>query len=265
MEDPQVRIKNHDIPLFVAASLFFDGLQVVMVPIFALPFIGIPLAVLLPFLVTVTAFILFSFWFATKRVNYFSGKQAYVKVLAVFGTLVIELLPFIGSLPAITGGVAVVIFASRVEDTVGKRRKLEGMVRRRDREARRTDFWAGAARGALGAIGLRNTGNNVETTMQRAQAASHAAQANRRAAQVFQGRRKVTDREAETGIRDLKGQIKNIRTAWMEEKDRRKDQAENIERMYNYIPRNPFTRSQRKELQSWNRDLKNFSRGTPEE
>ena len=267
MEDPKVRIKNHDIPLFLAAGLFFDGLQVVMVPIYALPFLGVPLGMLLPLLVTATAFILFSLWFALKRVNYFTGKKAAEKVLILFTTLGVELLPFVTALPAITGGVALMIFASRVEDTVGKKRKLEGMVRRKEREERRTDFSAGVARGAFGAIGMQVTGNRMATSMQQAQQRKHTARANMYAARAYQGRKDIQegDPEAKTGIQDMKRLGGAMNRRWMQEGPARQRDAENIEKMYDVIPRRKMSESRRLLLERYNRRLNNCAIGIPTE
>ena len=257
MEDPKVRIKNAEIPFFILKALAFDGAQVIVLPLFALPFIGMVLAVIIPFLITIAAFISFSLLFAIKKVNYFSGKKAAMKVLILFGSLAVELLPFVTGLPAITGGVALMIFASRIEDTVGKKGRLERLVRRKERETRRAAFWGGAVGGALSSAGFKDQGRQVNDAFVTAQEKRNTQKANMYAARAYQGRRDISrnDLEAKTGVGDMQRLGGVMNRAWTKGGPERQRKAEALQKMYDVVPRRKMSESRRLWLERYNKKL----------
>jgi hypothetical protein len=66
------------------------------------------------------AFIGFVLWFALMGVNFIAGRRAGMKMMAAFGTTIVELVPLVQALPAMSMGVAITIIASWLEDTADK-------------------------------------------------------------------------------------------------------------------------------------------------
>lgn len=62
----------------------------------------------------------FFMWFYMLGVSYFSGKKSFAKISAVLGMSVVELVPLVDALPALTVGVLAIILSSRAEDTATK-------------------------------------------------------------------------------------------------------------------------------------------------
>ncbi len=184
----QVRISNTHASALIGVALFFDAVQFMAVPMFVLPGIGGGLAIIIPFIITCSAFIVLGFWFALKRVNFLTGEQKYLKLIAAFGSLVIDIMPIISALPAITMGTVVVIIGTRIEDTVGKKKELDQMIRQRSRNEARVGRIQNPA---------------VQQQAQQRLAARQRADSNRMAAQFTQGKRNVGDRVSERSIPDL--------------------------------------------------------------
>lgn len=123
----------------VVIALGLDGLQFVFSLFHALNLldpvtfgvsgaIGSAIAIVVPFFISILAFLGFGFFFFFSGVNYFSGKRAALKLIAAFGSLVIELVPLLDALPAITAGVVGIIIASRIEDAVGDVKTITHMT-----------------------------------------------------------------------------------------------------------------------------------------
>ncbi len=74
--------------------------------------VTIPVAYLVTFLAQISLFI----WLAILGVSYFGGKKAYQNLIALGSSVIIELVPIISALPAITAATAFIIFNSRAED-----------------------------------------------------------------------------------------------------------------------------------------------------
>lgn len=115
----------------IIVAVVFDGLQFFLSFFHVVPWAGSALATVANVFIAFLAYIIFGLWFASLNVNFFGGKRAAVKLLAVFGTLVIEILPLIDALPAILAGVMTMIAATRIEDTIGNKETLEKMQRER--------------------------------------------------------------------------------------------------------------------------------------
>lgn len=93
----------------LATAITFDALQFFLTFI---PFLGVVINIF----ITVLAAMIFWLWFLLLGVSYFSGKKMGLKLAAAMGGLIVELVPIIDALPAITVGVTVVIIATRLED-----------------------------------------------------------------------------------------------------------------------------------------------------
>ncbi|HYD93029.1 MAG TPA: hypothetical protein VEB18_01055 [Candidatus Paceibacterota bacterium] len=194
--DSQLRISNIEGGTMIGVAFLFDAFQLVFGLLVFIPIIGLIPSIIFPLLMSIISFCTFGVWFATKRVNYFTGKQAAMKLLAIFAALVIDLVPFLNSLPAITAGVVLMIVATRIEDTVGKRKLLEKRLRARK-------FWSNVANSRL-VGGL--TGGLAGRMLGRA----YERGSNRMAAQVAYGRKKVSKEEAKGGVGSLRGQMQAI-------------------------------------------------------
>lgn len=109
MTGVKYRIGNVALGFMLAFAAAFDALQF----LFTLaPFIGQALSIFLDIVWVIG----FSLWCLLLRVNFFSGRKIGVKVMSLAGTAIIELLPFIQALPALTLGTLGVAVASRMED-----------------------------------------------------------------------------------------------------------------------------------------------------
>ncbi len=71
-------------------------------------------------LITIIAWTIFAVWFFLLGINYFKGKKAMSKVLSVFGSLIVELIPILDALPTLTIGVVGIIWSSRKEEAEAK-------------------------------------------------------------------------------------------------------------------------------------------------
>lgn len=189
----EVRISDGNAAGIIGLALLFDGIQFAVLPIFAIPFIGFILALIIPFVVSFTAFVALGFWFAYLKTNIIGGKQAGLKILAAFGAVAIDLLPLISSLPAITFGAVVIIIGTRIEDTVGTKKELLAVARRRQKQQARVD---------------RFSDPEKRKREQQRLDARNRTESGRMAAQYTQGRRQVSPQESATGTEDLGGVLR---------------------------------------------------------
>jgi hypothetical protein len=113
---PKHRVGNVAMMLMLMASILLDGVQILLQFI---PIIGQIISLLLG----VLAAVFFALWFMLLGVNYFSGKKAGVKLAAVFSSVIVEIIPIVDALPAISFGVLAVIMASRSEDKRNARKE----------------------------------------------------------------------------------------------------------------------------------------------
>lgn len=100
----------------VGTALVLDGLQALLFFLNVLPAIGQVLDVVGSWFISFLAVIIFGLWFALCRVNYFTGKKAGMKLLIMLSTVVVELIPILDAIPAITFGVVALIIQTRIED-----------------------------------------------------------------------------------------------------------------------------------------------------
>src|SRR6185437_5296383 len=100
----------------VGTALALDLLQDLALFVNVIPALGQALYVAASWFISILAAIVFGIWFAILGVNYFTGKKAAMKVLIAFASLVVELVPFLDALPAITFVVVALIIVTKTED-----------------------------------------------------------------------------------------------------------------------------------------------------
>jgi hypothetical protein len=101
----------------VAVAIGLDAAQDLALFLNALPVIGTAMDIVVSWFIGALAAIVFGVWFALLRVSYFTGKKAATKMLIMFSSVVVELIPFVDALPAITFGVVALIIQTRIEDS----------------------------------------------------------------------------------------------------------------------------------------------------
>lgn len=112
--------------LMVSLAVLFDVLQFFASFLTVVAGIGIVLC----WFIAIVATISFGLWFKLLGVDYFGGKQAARKALTAISSVVVELMPLIDDLPAITAGVVLMFLFSRAEDIEnGKLKKTMGALR----------------------------------------------------------------------------------------------------------------------------------------
>jgi|GEM_PF-1519150 len=204
-----LRVSDLEGAAMIGVACMFDATQgfitlIMLTPLLGLVFIPIPM------LLTIGAFTTFGIWFGLKGVNYVGGRDAANKLLIVFAALVIDLIPYINALPAITGSVVLILMATRIEDTVGNKKLL-------DRRLRARNFWTGiASSGPVKTL----TGGLADTML----AKEYGKGTQKMAAQVAYGRKEVTKEEAAGGIGSVQTQMRDIvRAAPNQNKDWQED------------------------------------------
>ncbi len=110
----------------VGFALLFDAIQFFLSLLATIDAIGWGI-IALAWFVSCLAFIIFGLWFFICGINYFTGKQAALRLLSVFSAVVLELMPLVMNLPAVTAGVIAVIVTSRIEDLAGKGATLQNL------------------------------------------------------------------------------------------------------------------------------------------
>lgn len=104
--------------IMVTAAVIIDCAQFA---INLVPVLGQFFGLMLSFI----GFVSFLVWFALLGVNFFTGRKAGLKMMAGFGATIVELVPLVQALPALTMGVAVTIIASWLEDAEDKEAALK--------------------------------------------------------------------------------------------------------------------------------------------
>jgi hypothetical protein len=102
--------------LMVMLALLFDAAQFLATFLHILPVVGNAAAVVFAWFITILATSIFAVWFALHDISYASGRGAGRRMLIALSAVVIELIPIIDALPAITIGVIGIIIESRIQD-----------------------------------------------------------------------------------------------------------------------------------------------------
>jgi len=108
-QEIQYRVGSFATGFSIVIALLFDCLQ------FILNFIPV-MGQVVSWFITFFAFSIFTVFFALLGVNYFSGKKASAKIISFLSSAVIELVPIVNALPAMTLGIIGILVAVRYED-----------------------------------------------------------------------------------------------------------------------------------------------------
>ncbi len=111
---PKERISILNAVSMIGFALFCDGIQGFAVFLNGVPAIGTIIDVAFSWIISIFATVVFGVWFAICGV--YGGQNASKKMLIMFSTVVVELVPIIDALPAITFGVVALIIQTRIED-----------------------------------------------------------------------------------------------------------------------------------------------------
>jgi hypothetical protein len=112
-QDGRRKISNVNAFFIIAVAVICDCLQFLLT-------LGV-ISSIFNVLITIIAWVIFGVWFFILGINYFKGKKALSKVVSVFGSLVIELIPILDALPTLTLGVIGIIVSSRKEEAEARK------------------------------------------------------------------------------------------------------------------------------------------------
>ncbi len=97
-------------------GMFTAGIMLGIAFLFDLVQVPLTVTVILPTLVGWFAVGFFWCWFKLLDVEYFAGKRAGLKILALLGPAVMSAIPIVNDLPELTAGVLVTIVVVALED-----------------------------------------------------------------------------------------------------------------------------------------------------
>ncbi len=109
------RIGNLTAAVLVVFALIFDAGQFIFTAVGVIPIIGLA-GIALAFLLTLIAFIVIFFIIVLSGAPIFSGRLITARIASLIAPLVIELIPFLAAIPAITPGVIAFIIVSRMDE-----------------------------------------------------------------------------------------------------------------------------------------------------
>ncbi len=121
-EKPEKSLKTTTVWLMISTAIFFDALQWLLAFVF------------MDWLVTIFAYMTFWLWFVTKGIRLLTPKRFAIQT----GTLLIEVIPFVAMLPAITCMVVLTIINVKLKEhgvsleEIGKGRAAE--IRKKNKE-----------------------------------------------------------------------------------------------------------------------------------
>lgn len=101
-ENKEKELKNHTIAFMIGVALFYDVLQWLLAFVF------------MDWLVGFFAFLTFYVWFKTRGLNFTTPKR----VLTLGGSFMIEIIPFLSTLPAWTAAVTILALDSKIKKVV---------------------------------------------------------------------------------------------------------------------------------------------------
>lgn len=140
MEQAKVRIGNLGAIALIGVALFFDAAQALFTLLTPIPILGI-VAIGLGFVASLFGWV--ALFLAIKLgfddVQFFGGKEAALKVLSLLACIGIELIPFLQALPAFLCFVLTIIFAARVEDTLGGEKVIRKIAGGREVRVKRVE------------------------------------------------------------------------------------------------------------------------------
>lgn len=136
-EQTKARIGNLGAIGLISLALLFDGAQAVFGLVSFIPVIGLPIGLAIGFVIDVCAyaFLLIFIKVFFTRVKVIGGRNAALKLIALFSSIVIEILPLISIIPAITAWVLTLFIATRIEDTFGGEKEIKRFAKVREQRA----------------------------------------------------------------------------------------------------------------------------------
>ena len=98
-EKKETGLKNHTIVFMVVVALFYDALQWLLAFIF------------MDWLVSIFAYLTFFLWFRLNGISFMKPKR----LLTAGGSFVLEIFPWVATLPALTGAVIFIALDSKIK------------------------------------------------------------------------------------------------------------------------------------------------------
>jgi hypothetical protein len=98
----QVQIENHTAALMIGVAVFFDVLQ------WAFAFMA------MDWLVSIFAYLTFGLWFLIKGIPLLTKKR----MGALGGSAIVEIFPFVASLPAFTAAITIVVLDAKAKKLI---------------------------------------------------------------------------------------------------------------------------------------------------
>lgn len=109
-ENKKRRIGNMQGVFMIGVALTIDGVQVLL----DMVFIGL----ILDSFISIFAWMLFWFWFRLNDVSFLRGKAALLRLVAISGAGIIEIIPLVNDIPSWTFAVAIMLATIAIEDSV---------------------------------------------------------------------------------------------------------------------------------------------------
>ncbi len=129
------RISGFSFWAIIACTLVIDGIQFVL----TLTVVGSAVALVLGLLSGFTLWLTFTL----HGVKY-SGTRGLKKMAASFGTMVLEVIPFINALPLVTVGAFILILQTRAEDREKQKQEEESRVQQQRQQREEQEMQARA-------------------------------------------------------------------------------------------------------------------------
>ncbi len=126
-QEKKKRIGNVTAVLMIFTAVLFDLAQGLLFFLNPIPVLGFMLDLVASYFITFVSGAVFLLWFMLCRVNYFDSRSA-KKFFIVLIAGIVELTPFIDTLPGISLGVIALVVQVRLEDRSSKKavQKLAG-------------------------------------------------------------------------------------------------------------------------------------------
>ncbi|MEK9161064.1 MAG: hypothetical protein AAB440_03480 [Patescibacteria group bacterium] len=158
--------------LMIMVAVGFDGIQFIATFFHVIPLLGTAAALVITWFAGFVAQVVFMLWFALLHVDGSSKAKAFaIRMLIHMSTFVVELIPVINAIPAITLGVIAIIIVSRAQEALGNLADVsdEDKAAFLRQQAPLTQFAAGRYAHTRGGIdsAMGPVGNAAETQAQK--------------------------------------------------------------------------------------------------
>lgn len=115
MPQKKNRIGNLTAILMTTIALIFDVLQAISNLAVFIPFVGLIIAVVVSWFITILASIFFFAWYSVQGITLFE-RHGFRIILLLLSTFIIEIIPFLNIIPAWTAGTIITILLVRHSD-----------------------------------------------------------------------------------------------------------------------------------------------------